>query len=135
MMPTMVSSCLQFANVTDEAGNPPLGYRLLITWDGSQKWHHSNSVVHHLTYSEANHGSCGFSEDRGGLEDAPFFFFLSYLRCSSCEYVWITVQPYDVNGVGKGDGWGRGEVGFYHNVESAGSYIDRPENAGAEEQE
>ena len=135
MMPTMVSSCLQFANVTDEDGNPPLGYRLLITWDGSQKWHHSNSVVHHRTYSEANHGSCGFSEDRGGLEDAPFFFFLSYLTCSSCEYVWITVQPYDVDGVGKGDGWGRGEVGFYHNVESAGSYIDRPENAAAEEQE
>ena len=46
----------------------------------------------------------------------------------------MTVQAYNANGGGKGDGWGRGEIAFYHNVNDFASYIDRPENVGAEEQ-
>ena len=135
MTPQMFTTCMQFAGVTDEDGNPPVGYRLIVTSDSSRKWHHRNALVLYLTDAEVNGYGCGLNNvDRGGLEDAPAIHFLNY-PYSTGKYNWMTVQAYNANGVGKGDGWGRGEIAFYHNVNDFASYIDRPENVGAEEQE
>ena len=102
---------------------------------GSSKWHDKSAVVHHVSYSNVNQGQCGANEDRDGLESAPHMSFLNHFDESSSQYVWLTVQAYDADGIGKGTGWSRGEIGFWHNTNDYGRYIDRPENVGAEEQE
>ena len=127
-------SCLQFRNVNDQDGNRPIGYRLVVTWDGVQKWHDREAVIHYVSYEKANFDRCGSDQERGGLADAPSMLFLETFNSNPRQYISMTVQAYDVDGVGKGTGWRPGEIAFTHNTNYFDRYIDRPEGLNAEDQ-